>query len=226
MRRHIRLEWRDLENARAEAVDRADLEPAGDCSATANSSRARLRSAGVTGRRSSGARCASSRHRSCRPCREFAQQAVLHVGRSSFRVGQTQDLRRLHPRQQQPLDAAHHNGRLARAGIGRDPSKELRLGCLCLSGNRRGIRIAGDLRALMFASAIIALPFIDARQMVVVPGMALVARGNARGETAGAGAIGRKCRLQTRQMPLREPASSSPSSATLLACKCSGFSAT
>ena len=68
-----------------------------------------------------------------RPFAEAREEAVLHLGRGGLGVGQAQHVLRVHALQQQPRHAVRQDARLARAGIGREPRRGARVGCLSLA---------------------------------------------------------------------------------------------
>ncbi len=67
-----------------------------------------------------------------RPVAQALEQAVLHLGRSSLGICQTQDVLRRDPFQQKPRDAIRQHPRLTRACIGRQPCRNTRIGSIYL----------------------------------------------------------------------------------------------
>ena len=113
------------------------LSPPGVSSARANSRRASATLPASGARpRSPAISAASSASASVVQRREFGEHALRHLGGGGLGEGQAEDARRIGAGEQQADDAARQDEGLARAGIGRDPGRARRVGCLRLRGAR------------------------------------------------------------------------------------------
>ena len=102
--------------------------PPGVSSASANSRRARARSAAHRARRwtSRGSPASSAASSSAVQSRQRVEHAVRHVGGGGLGEGDAEDFRRVDAVEQQPDHALRQHVGLARAGIGRDPGRARR----------------------------------------------------------------------------------------------------
>ena len=148
------------------------LRPPGVSSARANSRRARARRRASGGLPSARAMASSSAASSSVVQRaERVEHALRHIGGGGLGEGDAEDFLRLDAGEQKIDHALRQHVGLARAGIGGDPGRHVRVGGLALQAPHVGRNGAGDLIAPLprcRPPAAGGRPFLDAREMIVV----------------------------------------------------------
>ena len=123
LRRHARLKRKTAQQGGAKAVDGLNAQAARRFNGAGKQlTRLGQRAGGMAALIPQfGKGCVQIGVRFHRPFAQTAEQAVLHLGRCGFGVGQAQYVLRLHPGQQKPRHTVGQHTGLARTGVGRKP---------------------------------------------------------------------------------------------------------